>query len=98
MLLPRPQFTVRRLMVAVAIMGIVLGVTIERRDCFRRIAAHHQAEFKKLVSRHPEIVYGHPSDEPIMRRLEWHEPMPLKYDNAARSPWLPVVPDSPEPK
>ena len=98
MLLPRPQFTVRRLMVAVAIMGIVLLVTVERRDRFRRIAAHHQAEFKKLVSRHPEIVYGHPSDKPIIRRLEWHEPMRLKDERAARYPWLPVGPDPPDPK
>jgi hypothetical protein len=98
MLLPSPQFTVHWLMVAVVIMGIVLGVTVNRRDCFRRIATHHQAEFKKLVSRHPEIVYGHPSDEPIVRRLEWHETMRLKYERAARNPWLPVGPEPPEPK
>lgn len=96
---PRPRFSVRRLMLAVAIMGIVLGVTIERRDRFRRIAAHHEAEVEKLVGRlPPEVVYGHSSDDPIMRRLEWHEPMRLKYERAARYPWLPVRPDPPEPK
>ena len=48
--LPVPRFTVRSLMVAVAIVGIVLGVMIERRNRFRKIAAHHQDEFKKLAS------------------------------------------------
>ena len=38
------RFTVRRLMVAVTIMGIVLGVTIKRHNQFRKIASHHQAE------------------------------------------------------
>jgi hypothetical protein len=97
MRLPRLQFTVRRLMVAVAMMGVVLGVTIERRDRFRNVAAHHQAETKKLVSRHPEIVYGHP-DDPIIRRIEWHEPMRLKDERAVRYPWLPVGLDPPDPK
>jgi hypothetical protein len=78
--------------------GIVLGATIERHNRFRRIAAHHQAEFEKLVRRlPPEILYGDCSDDPIMRRLEWHESMRLKYERAARYPWLSVDPDPPPP-
>jgi hypothetical protein len=92
-----PQFTVRQLMVAVAIAGIVLGVTIERHNRFRKIAAHHQAEFKKILSGLPFHFSGDSSLDPKMRRLEWHEPMRLKYERAARYPWLPVGPDPPEP-
>ena len=33
----RPRFTVRRLMLAVAVVGTVLGVTTERRNRFRRL-------------------------------------------------------------
>jgi hypothetical protein len=63
--------------------GIVLGATIERHNRFRRIAAHHQAEFEKLVRRlPPEILYGDCSDDPIMRRLEWHGQTPLILEGA----------------
>ncbi len=97
MRLPRPRFTVRRLMVAVAIMGIVLGVTIERRNRFRKIAAQHQAEFENLVNRSPYVTFGN-LGEAINRRLEWHYTMRLKYENAAHHPWLPVSPDSSNPE
>jgi hypothetical protein len=90
--------TTRRWMVAVAVAGIVLGVAIDRRNRLRKIAAHHQAEFKKLVRQGPIILFAGSSDDPIMRRLEWHESMRLKYDWAARYPWLPVGPDPPEPE
>ena len=45
----RPRFTVRRLMVAVAIVGLVLGIMIERQNRFRKIAAHHRAEIEKII-------------------------------------------------
>ncbi len=92
----RFRFTVRRMMVAVAIAGAVLGVIIGRQDRFRKIAAHHRAEFNN-VSRMPMIMFAGSSDDPVMLRLEWHELMRLKYERAARQPWLPVAPDPPEP-
>jgi hypothetical protein len=97
MRLPRPQFTVRRLMLAVAIVGFVLGVTIERQNRFRKIEAHHQAEFANLVSRSPYISFSNFS-EAVNRRLDWHETMRLKYEHAALHPWLPVSPDPSEPE
>jgi hypothetical protein len=88
-----PRMTTRRWMVAVAIMGIVLGVTIERRNRFRKIAAHHRAELMKLVSRMNPF-----SGDRSWRPLEWHESMARKYERAARFPWLPVKPDAPGPE
>jgi hypothetical protein len=80
-----------------AVVGIVLGVTIERRNRFRKIAAHHQAHFKKLVGQGHIILFAGSSDAPRWRRLEWHESMRLKYEHAAGYPWLSVEPDRPEP-
>ena len=48
-----PRFTVRRLMIAVAIVAVVLGVTIERHSRFRKIEAHHQAEFQRIANEIP---------------------------------------------
>jgi hypothetical protein len=81
-----------------AVVGIVLGVTIERRNRFRKIAAHHQAQFKKLASQGNIPLFAGSSDAPIVRRLEWHESMRLRYEDAARYPWLRVEPDPPEPE
>jgi hypothetical protein len=92
-----PRITIRRWLAVVAVVGIVLGVTIERRNRLRKIAAHHQAQFKKLVSQEHIILFAGSSDDPIMRRLERHESMRLKYEHAAREPWLSVDPDPPEP-
>jgi hypothetical protein len=89
-----PRMTTRRWMIAVAVVGIVLGVTIERRNRFRTIAAHHQAEFKKLVSQGHLFPFPGSGDA-VWRPLEWHESMRLKYEHAARYPWLPVDPDPP---
>lgn len=95
--LPRPRFTVRWLMIAVAIVGVVLGVTIERRGRFRKIAAHHRGECGNLINRSPYVAFSNYS-EATNRRIDWHHSMWLRYEDAARSPWLPVAPDSPEPK
>jgi hypothetical protein len=80
-----------------AVVAIVLGVTIERRNRFRKIAAHHHAQFRKLVGQGHIILFAGSSDDPMMRRLEQHESMRLKYELAARYPWLTVHPDPPPP-
>jgi hypothetical protein len=92
-----PRMTTQRWMIAVAVVGIVLGVTIDRRNRFRKIAAHHRAQFKKFASQAHFILFSGSSDDPIMLRLEWHESMRLKYERAARNFWLPVDPDPPPP-
>jgi hypothetical protein len=88
------RMTTRWWMVAVAIVGIVLGLTIERRNRFRRIAVHHRAEFNDLAGR--MRVFGVKDSDCLP--MEWHESLARKYENAARYPWLPVGPDSPLPE
>ncbi len=77
----------------VAVVGILLGVTIERRNRFRKIADYHQAELMKLARRMKPFA-----DDRSWRPLEWHESMARKYERAARFPWLPAEPDPLEPE
>ncbi len=88
-----PRFTVWRLMLAVAIIGSALGITI-RRERFRWIAVNHRAEVSKLIPR----IKPHGMADKDWRPIEWHESMARKYEHAARYPWLPVAPDRPEPR
>jgi hypothetical protein len=91
MRLPRPRFTLRRLMVAVAVMAVVLGLCRwlwTRSVAFRSIADAHNAQRMGGIPMHTENL---PS-------LLYHIEMGNKYDRAARYPWLPVAPDPPEPK
>ncbi len=89
-----PRFTVRRLMVAVAIIGSALGITIERRERFRWIAVHHRA----AVPQHIPGIKPLGMEDKDWRLIEWHESMARKYEHAARYPWLPVATDQPEPR
>ncbi len=83
-----PRLTIRRLMLVVAIAGLVLGVLVERRARFLRIAARH-----KIPASDPAFNYR---GFYIPRRLIYHGMMESKYERAARYPWLPVAPDPPE--
>jgi hypothetical protein len=81
-------------MIAVAVVGVTIGV-IERRNRFKRRAVYHQAEFMKLASQVPPLGgLKHPN----IPRLEWHYARRLEYERAARRPWLPVPPDPPPPE
>ena len=42
--MPRGRFTVKGMMVAVALVAAILGLLVERRARFRRIALAHKAE------------------------------------------------------
>ena len=97
MKLPRVQFTVRGMMIGVAVVGIVLMIPIERYHRFRKTAAHYRSEFERFLYITP---YEHfmSFSELDNRRLEWLYVMSIKYERAARYPWLPVEPDPPEPK
>ncbi len=88
-----PRFTVLRLLVAVAIIGSALGITIQRSERFRWIAAGHRGAVPMLP---PIKPIGMPDKD--WRLFEWHQSMARKYEYAARHPWLPVAPDPPEPR
>jgi hypothetical protein len=97
MRLPRVRFTVRRLMVAVAVVGVMLGAWgwLERR----------RARFEERMQ-----FWYHQVEHPAYSDPKWHGSVTLsprdklrarlaeKYRRAARYPFLPVAPDPPEPE
>jgi hypothetical protein len=101
MRLPHFRFTVRRPIVAVAVVGILLGVGIEgerRRERFEsRIKPHRDKLLTLVVSAYSNAAIEHYS-EPDKRKYYYHYLMVAKYHWAARYPWFPVWPDPPEPE
>jgi hypothetical protein len=91
--LPRVRFTVRRLMVAVAVVGITLGALAACRS--------RSARFREIRDRHRAAMivgFEAPGEAAPAARLDWHRAIERKYEYAARHPWLPVAPDPPEPE
>jgi hypothetical protein len=85
-------------MIAVAVVGVVLGLFLlvkRREDEFRRQAVHHTNELAGCYA--PEGLTTAQVGA-ILRRRDYHRAMMIKYERAARYPWLPVAPDPPEPK
>jgi hypothetical protein len=106
------QFTVRRMVVAVALVAIPLGATVElkrRSDHFRRLAeGHRQKAIAGWMASRPDGSRGGfyydrtgmpiPDWERHLLRDAWHARLKDKYYQASRRPWFPVPPDPPEPK
>jgi hypothetical protein len=87
-----PRFTVRRLMVAVAVLAGTLAAwswIVRRAAHYREISAYHSAKWNTIdTTGTPEVD----------ARVEWHRAMAEKYEFAARYPWLPLSSDPPEPE
>ena len=81
MCLPRPRFTIRRLMVAIAVIAILLTTGLVLNDRRRRFALLANDHGLKAIE---EIKAKRQS-----RHLELWE----KYTYAAHHPWLPVAPE-----
>ncbi len=109
---PRVRFSVRKIMVAVAILAVILGLLIGRRGRFRRLALAHKMEsFALQVSdlefyllltaasgEKPEAEeQRNRTTRPVYQFREYHEAMADKYDRASDQPWLLVAPDPPPP-
>jgi predicted xylose isomerase-like sugar epimerase len=93
MKLPRSGFTVQRLMFVVAIAAIALGLVEwmgRRSAAFRLKAREHEETFKTLIG--PNTTF------PLSPATAHHRIMAEKYRLAARSPWLHVATDPPEPE
>ena len=95
MRLTRPRFTVRHLMIAVAVVAMVLGVDTElrrRRDRFYGIAMEH--------GRRIDGTFAGPAVEmrAVNRKKLHHVSMQSKYLRASRFPFLPVPSDPPLPE
>ena len=96
---PRVRFTVRRLMIAVAVVGIILGPYTTCRNRAARFDERCEWHYRRIDELLRGVYYG---DDAAWRRVAaraaWHTEMHEKYDLASRRPWLPVAPDPPEPE
>ena len=105
MRLPRIQFTVRALVVAIALTGTAFGL-FARRSGALAVADLHES--KTLLTgwacskTHCRKFYtdrnGKPATPEQIRSSEWHTKLAEKYRMAANCPWLPIQRDPPEPK
>ncbi len=93
MKIPIPRFTVRRMMIAVAVVALGCGGwhAWERINLHRRLALKHEVLAHLLREGH-----AHLGPDPMW--AAHHEALRIKYQRAARYPWLPVAPDPPGPE
>ena len=109
--MPRVRFTVRGMMVAVAIVGMACGGELIRR---RRNYYLNEAD----TYAYGERIFRESADEPLegcragqvsreaqarfkvetLATADHYAALKRKYARAARYPWLPVAPDPPEPE
>lgn len=107
--MPRARFTVRMLMVAVAVAGVICsGIELRRRSRLYACAARKWEE-RDILSQDLMHAFAHP-DRPevaeICRReydanarlAEFEGKLRRKYERAARYPWLRVEAHSREPE
>ncbi len=100
MKIPEVRFTVRRAMVAVAVIALGLGLPIElmrRRERLLTISLDHvgpAAMEGTLIITDEGPAYAGIASE----KGRWHEAMRRKYDYYGHRPWLPIPSDPPEPK
>lgn len=112
MRLPRIRFSLKNLMIAVAIIGTILGTLAERRTRFRRLSVEYDRAWTELRVSDLELyllltVSQGESNEsyderrraaaPLVQYLEYCGQMEVKYASASERPWLPVAADPPRP-
>jgi hypothetical protein len=102
-----PRFRVRTLMIAVAVLGIAFGGLAgllrmgQRTQRLRAVAREHRhREIVNRLTLQGLVMHGAASPGVERHRVltDYHHELNLKYEYAARHPWLPVTPDPPEPK
>ena len=89
MSLLRLRFTVRRLMVAVALVAIAIPTYSWLLEVLRK------ADSYRNMGRYYRSVITSPGATPeyLERFVSWRSAMIRKYDRAAFFPWLPIEPD-----
>jgi hypothetical protein len=104
-----PQITIRRMMVAIALVAVILAAWIERIEMKRRSVEYELRAFRHGLDGYP-YKYGtlpytrvhlnsdRPPPAPDSRKAAYHDAMSSKWSEAALRPWLPVEPDPPEPE
>jgi Tfp pilus assembly protein PilE len=81
-----PRMTIRRWMVAVALIAVLSAIGVE---LWRRSLAY---------SRLADLYFGRAAIWSDTKKIERDMALSERYRRAARSPWLPVEPDPPEPR
>jgi hypothetical protein len=100
MKLPKILLTVRWLMGGVAIVGIALGIMVERQCRFHRMREYHYPRMSTIRCNgkwYDAFGYQILNWSLYKPELNYHVKMYWKYEYASRYPWLPVTPDSPSP-
>ena len=103
----RVRFSVRSLMITVAVVGTALGSIMERRARFLRLAKHHNAQVVGLshrwvmrsngVCREMWVdAKGNSSSALQAAKDVWNRQLASKYLIAASRPWAPVDEDPPK--
>jgi hypothetical protein len=96
---PRVRFTIRRIMVAVAVVGIILAAWRLSADRRARADHHRHRRASSFTIADGGIVSRDDQGMIVSPEMSlWHAEMTLKYPRAACYPWLPVRPDPPEPE
>ena len=90
----RPRAKLWMVMVAVAVVAIAFPTTSWL------VEVNRKAEFYRVMGRYYRTVVTAPGATPEYRQrfASWRSTMILKYERAARYPWLPVEPDTPPPR
>lgn len=100
MRLSRLRLTLRRMMLAIAMLALlftVIGMRM-RRDVSRRAEYHRQQMMEFWVGHSLALNTGDPySTRWAAKRREYHKAMWQKYQRAAARPWLSIDPDPPPP-
>jgi hypothetical protein len=99
MRLPRARFTVRWLMIAVAVTAIAFGLQRRAAFCYRMAEYHdsrHQIYYFVVDG---ELAGFDRRFEPVSNiKNRWHEEMIVIYERASRFPWFPIWYTPPEPE
>lgn len=95
----RLRFSVRRMIAAVGLLAVGLGLAVglvRRRERFLATSLEHVGP--AAMDGTPVMLPDGPGYVTSTPNGQWHEAMRRKYDYYGRHPWLPVPPDPPEPR
>jgi hypothetical protein len=95
MRMPRVRFTVRRMLVTVAILGVLLGIAAWGAKLHR--LSRHYIDVSNYYEQHLDTHQWTAARDPERMR-KYDTEMMLKYRALGLTPWLPVEPDPPKPE
>jgi hypothetical protein len=100
--MPRFRLTLRRLMAVIALAGLTSGMAIMvKRSLAFRARADQQADSEQMSRAYADDARGERGDPQRVARGEqmamYHGQLRIKYERAARYPWLIPAPDPPIP-